>query len=104
MPVTLARLEGKVDALSAKIDGQLAKLADSIEYGDRTNSQAIEFVSTEVKRAHTRIDSIMDPSDGEFARRDEKIASSRRLVFTALIGPILVAVVAGLLLYAIGAK
>jgi hypothetical protein len=100
----MARLEGKVDALMAKLDGQIAKLSDSIEYGDRSNAQAISFVDAEVKRAHTRIDAITDPENGELARRDDRIAANRRLVWTSLIGPIVTALVIALLLYSIGLK
>lgn len=102
LAVAVARLEGKVDALIAKIDGQLAQIAASVEFGDRQNAQKIDYVATEVNRAHQRIDAILDPTDGEFARRDEAIKSNRRLVWTSFVGPVVTAIIIALLLYAIG--
>lgn len=102
--IQLAEIKGMLSTLSEKVDGQVAQLASSITFGDRTNAQAIEFVKASVERAHDRLNSIMDPNDGEFARRDEKIAANRRLVWTSLIGPVVTAFIIALLLYSIGLK
>jgi hypothetical protein len=98
----IARLEGKIDTLIATVNGQLAQIQSSVEFGDRQNAQKIEYVSAEVARAHTRIDAIMDPETGELARRDDRIDKNRRLVWTSFVGPVVTAVIIAMLLYAIG--
>lgn len=46
--VALVRLEGKIDALSAKLDGRLDAVMATIEAGDRESLQLFELQKSEV--------------------------------------------------------
>ena len=98
----IARLEGKIDALSAKVDGQINEIRAAITAGDRQNETAITYVRADVARIEGELTAHRSAVDARFDESDERIDRNRRLVWTTVVAPVLVAVVVAILLYNFG--
>ena len=98
----IARLEGKVDALRAEISGQVNEIRAALAAGDRQNETAITYVRADVARIEQELTQFKGATAAEFEQSEERIDRNRRLVWTTLAAPLIVAVIGALLLYTLG--
>ena len=85
-PAELGRALARVEAELAKIDGKLDGLSDRF-----VTSQLFGLVKLQIDARQDRVEARIDAAE-------KKAADDRRLIFTALVAPLIVAVIAALII------